>query len=533
MSGGNVLLAGVASTPTPTGAIDTDGLLNAQVVGDTVRRVCAELDPKITQVVMGVTNCSLVARVMEIPPVPQSEIRSVLRGEMDHYRILPAGQSAFDFFRLPDPPERPDAPMEEPVARVLLMGAEERVVTAYRSVADAANLGVSAVEPGSIALLRALYPMLRVESGVASVIVSATGTDIFITQQGDLQFYRRIDTGIPELRTHVAQAPTVAPVGQLLGGEEEMAEPAAPAVAAVDPSSGYNRQAISLLMTEIQRSIDFYIREFPSATDTMLVRFAVDTPDATDLFNVMTQYLRSGAQMASVTDTVAVSNEAAAILRGPEGFRFTVAVGLALRGAPGYEPSPALDLAVGDRVIVERRMAPKALLASAAASAVILLGTGVASIVVGHSIARAERTLTQTQIELNSVKAQTAAKVAQLERQKNLTTAIHVRHKPIREAIDFIAASIAQHASLQVLAFDQTGTISIAGEAPTPRLVADLMDTINVCPMLEPIRLNNLARVDPGGGAASSIKFELQTGFIAPQAQASVPASGAEKQGGS
>ena len=51
--------------------------------------------------------------------------------------------------RLPDPPERADAPLEEPVARVLLMGAEERVVTAYRSVADAANLGVSAVEPGS------------------------------------------------------------------------------------------------------------------------------------------------------------------------------------------------------------------------------------------------------------------------------------------------------------------------------------------------------------------------------------------------
>ena len=68
---------------------------------------------------------------MEIPPVPDSDIRAVLRGEMDHYRILPAGQSAFDFFRLPDLPEKADGEggADEAITRVLLMGAEERLVS--------------------------------------------------------------------------------------------------------------------------------------------------------------------------------------------------------------------------------------------------------------------------------------------------------------------------------------------------------------------------------------------------------------------
>src|SRR6185369_16373486 len=138
---------------------------------------------------VGMTVCNLVARVMEIPPVPNSEVRSVLRGEMDHYRILPAGQSAFDFYRLPDPPNYDPEDGEEAVSRVLLMGAEERLVASYRAVVDASSLNVAAVEPGAIAVLRALYPVVSTEDAMATVILSASGTDILITHEGALQFY--------------------------------------------------------------------------------------------------------------------------------------------------------------------------------------------------------------------------------------------------------------------------------------------------------------------------------------------------------
>src|SRR5579872_6515052 len=141
LQGGTPQLANVASVPVPPGSVDAEGVLNPQEIGECIRRVCSQLDPKVNHVVIGMTGCSLVARVMEIPPVPNHEVRAVLRGEMDHYRILPAGQSAFDFYRLPDPPNREegdDAAGTAPdaVARVLLMGAEERLVAGYRAVVD-------------------------------------------------------------------------------------------------------------------------------------------------------------------------------------------------------------------------------------------------------------------------------------------------------------------------------------------------------------------------------------------------------------
>jgi len=535
-SGSSVQLAGVHALPIPEGAVDEEGLLNAQVLGDVVRRLCMELEPKVSQVVMGLTNCSLVARVMEIPPVPDAEIRSVLRGEMDHYRILPAGQSAFDYFKLPDGADRDNpAAGEEPVLRILLMGAEERLVASYRATMDAANLPLAAVEPGSIALLRALYPVLCNEDSVASVVLSATGTDVFITHRGELQFYRRIDTGVPELR-----APTLgaAPAGTQprggllvgLGGSDEEVSLDTPEY---EP---YNRQAISLLMTEVQRSIDYYIREFPSAGETMLARFAIDAPDAAQIFEVLTQYLRTPAELASAVDALTVAPNAAAALRGAEAFRYTVAVGLALRGMGSpYDAAPSLDLVAGDRVVVERRMAPRAIMLSAAASSVILIGTIAAAIVVGSAIARSQRNLTQLRTELNALKAEHAAKVAMLERQKNLTEAIHRRSRPLREALDFVAASVARRAALVNLSIDANGVITISGEAPTPKAVADVMDTLNLSPSLEPVRMNNLARIDPNNGGG--IHFDLQTNFVQPvvQANAAPPANQgpAGPQGGS
>lgn len=546
--GVNPVLAGVASAPTPQGSVDADGMLDAAKVGEAVRRVCAQLDPRSAHVVVGITGCAIVARVMEIPPVPDTEVRAVLRGEMDHYRILPEGQSAFDFYRLPALPGSEQAAREEAVARVLLMGAEERLVASYRAAIDASGRHMEAIEPGSIAVLRALYPMIQHEEAVATVVLSTSGTDIFITDHGNLQFYRQVDTGIPELfmqdsvREDIAAPTMQRPLGGLLMQDDDALDPL-PSSSQEAPPDRYNRQAISLLMTEVQRSIDYYKREFTNEEEQLLVRFAIDTADATELFSVLTQYLRSQAEMASALETLEVAPEVTPAVAGPNGFKYTVAVGLALRGFGGeYAGAPAIDLGVGDRVIVERRSAPRAFLTSVATSSFIFLGTVAAAIVVGYNISRANRTLAQAKTELHALTKEHAEKVALLDRQKKLVEAIHLRDKPVRESIDFLAAAISQRAALKTMDLNQNGMIYLSGEAPSPRVVADIMDTINLSPVLEPIRLNNIAAIEPEKGG-HMVRFDLQTGFL-PGAQqammnttkgpASAPATSAPNpQGGS
>jgi type IV pilus assembly protein PilM len=529
--GGTLEIASAASMPLSSGSIDSEGLLNHDLVGEVIRRVCSQLDTKTNHVVVGITGCNLVARVMEIPPVPDSEVRAVLRGEMDHYRILPVGQSAFDFYRLPNAPEKEGTDKEDGPARVLLMGAEERLITSYRAAVDAGNLNPVAVEPGSIAVLRALYPMLRAEEAVATVMLTASGTDIFITHHGDLQFYRRVDTGIHELHLHSTgpseDTSSQNRSGMLLSTEEEWKEqPSAPNEAREDL---FNRQAISLLMTEVQRSIDFYIREFPAAGERMLVRVYIDSPDATELFGVMTQYLRSDAEMATALDYLTVAPEAVEVLGGKEAFRYTVAVGLALRGAGGeYTGAPALDLGLGDPIIVERRVAPKLMFASVGASGLILLGTMLAALLIGNNIARTNQRLAQTKNELLQLTQEHAQKVARLDRQKKLVEAIHNRDKPLREAVEFLSASISRRAWLTTMTIDNTGKIFLSGETSAPRYIADIMDKVNLSPTLEPIRLNNMIRVGQEK-TGQALRFDLQTGFMSQAASPAAPSAPAAR----
>ncbi len=514
--------------PTPPGGILADGTFNAQILGESIRAVCMQVDPRIGMVMVGITGCDLVARVMEIPPVPDADVRAVLRGEMDHYRILPSGQSAFDFCRLPEMPTAEGETREEAVARVLLMGTEERVVGSYRSVVDASNMNLMAMEPGSIAVLRALYPLLNTDEAIATVILSGNSTDIFVTQQSSLQFYRQVDTGLSELRNEGGQVTAGAsrPMGGMLAPDTDYDAPDVP-VAATAGGDNFNRQAISLLMTEVQRSIDYFLREFPAAGEKIKVQFAIDASYGQELFTILRQHLRSEAQLVSVVDAIELGSEAMHLSGGHDGYRYTVAAGLALRGALGeYEGAPTLDLAVGDKVTAERRGAPKAFMISAAASAVIFLGTVAAAISVGYANSAADRSHKQIKAELDALTKEHSAKVAALDRQAGIVTAIGIRNRPLRQAVEFISASVASKGCLTTLMIDKNGTIMLSGEALTPRVVADIMDTINRSTALEPVKLISLSRLQDNMGARD-LKFDLQTSFLKPVIPTVKPAGSA------
>jgi Tfp pilus assembly PilM family ATPase len=451
---------------------------------------------------------------MEIPPVPDSEIRAVLRGELDHYRILPSGQSAFDYCRLPDLPERDDAHTNDPVRRILLMGAEERLVSSYRSVASSANLNIVALEPGAMAVLRALYPQIKYFKSVAMVVISTTGADIFITNMGDLQFYRRVDTGTKELENK-SGASGNAVANKTGRGNLLMVPDTEDAAAPIDQtdSEGYNRQAISLLMTEVQRSIDYYTREFPDASDELQVRFVLDATDAENLFEIMKQYLRSEAELASVQDSLMMTGEVEQILSSSRNGHYLSAIGLALHGCGGdYASAPTLDLGSGDHNSTEKRIAPRIMNLSIAASIAILGTAIITALILGIQISTANQTLLLKKNELQVLTVQHQAKVAMLDRQNKLVLAIQHKDMPLRETIEFLAASVAPKASLDNLSIDSGGGIMIDGQATSPRSVADIMDTINLSPVLDPIRLNSLVRVGTDKDPLM-LHFDLRTGY--------------------
>jgi hypothetical protein len=396
--------------------------------------------------------------------------------------------------------------------RALLMGAEDRVVAGYRSAVDAAGYSTVAVEPGAIASMRALYPALKNEQSVATVFLSTTGTDIFITHEGGLRFFRRVDTGLPDLRNAPVNKETPLTRGPLVSEDDQdeyLYQPQAPV------HDAYNRQAMAMLMTEVQRSLDYYLREYPQGTDTMHLRFVTDAPDGTELVNAMTPYLRGEAELISVAGTIPALPILERVLNSPEGARYAVAIGLAFRGSPGeFTGAPALDLSVGDHVVVERRVAPRLMLATAGFCGVIMLGTITTAIFLGTAVSRADQKLTQSKAELRVLTEEHATRVAALDRQKSLVAAIHRRDKPVKEVVEFLAVSISRRACLTTMTLENNGAIFLSGEATSPRVVADIMDTINLSPMLAPIRLNALTRLSETTGN-NGLKFDLETAILA------------------
>ncbi|HSV72673.1 MAG TPA: pilus assembly protein PilM [Chthonomonadales bacterium] len=511
---GGPQLEGIASIPAPPNSIDREGLLVPEALGDAIRGLCLQIAPKASHVAIGINSGSLVARVMEIPPVPDSEIRAVVRGEMDHFRILPAGQSAFDFHRLPVPPEGPDKATEGPNTRVLLMGAEERVVASYRASVDAAGLNVVAVEPGAIAVLRAQRAELIDREAIATVVVSQSATDICVSCNGDLRFYRRVDTGTAEMVRRadgIGQQAAEAPSG-LLVPAEDFRDYSQDQDAAED---GLNRAAMSALMTEVQRSIDYYVREFPTGEDQIDIHFAIDAPNAAAVFEAMRQYLRRPARLAALPEDLAAASASSGVPAAGVP-RYLAAIGLALRCCGGpYGGAAKLDLSVGDRVIRERRAAPKAMVLSLAVSGLILVVTVGAAVVTGFRIAGTQRTLTQVKHELSSLRGEHAAAVAKKARQKQLVGAIEFRNKPILQTVEFVSAAVPPRAGLVSLEMDKDGSVTILGHAHTPRAVADLMDTLNMAPVLEPVRLNALSRQQSRDrGGPWFLRFDLQTAYV-------------------
>src|SRR5207245_118781 len=85
--------------------------------------------------------------------------------------------------------------------QVLLMAAEEKVVTGFRETAEHAGLQLVAFEPLLLAMYRASYSRAQAQTSVVCISVSYARSEIAIVDQGRIKLYRRVDVGSDDLIT--------------------------------------------------------------------------------------------------------------------------------------------------------------------------------------------------------------------------------------------------------------------------------------------------------------------------------------------
>ena len=356
------------SVPLPAGAVDGDRIVQVEAVADLLRGLHAKLGCQSRAVVAGMGLQSVVTRVLDIPRVPDSEVRVVLEGELAHYQILRAGAGLFDFFRLDTLPGPTDA-----LPSVLLMAVEDRVAQGFRVAVERAGLQFIALEPITLALFRAAYPLLQSEPATLCLAVTPTRSELSILDQGRIRLYRRLDQGSDDFvrgrRNPSARVPgsvdlsldlgALPPPRMMLNQEEDDTDELQtgdlfrkrgtgnlPPDDLSATGSRITPQAAASLANEVQRSLDYYQREFPTATQISRIVLTANDPEAAEVAAWLSQSLQMDVRVVEPPMDSGSPPETTAMLQAPQGLKFLGALGLALYAVtPENKTVPRFNLA--------------------------------------------------------------------------------------------------------------------------------------------------------------------------------------------
>lgn len=509
----------VGAISTPPGAMEGDRIVNPDAVADALRGLLHQKGIGARDVVMGLAARSVITRVIDVPRVPEKELRTVIEGEMAHYQILREGAGTFDFMRLEEPEEG-----TETNPQVLLMAAEDMIVEGYREAAERAGLRLIALEPVLLSMYRATYLQAQMQPTVACLSITYGKAEIAIMDHGQLRLYRRVDTGSDDLLT--GRKTNAAAAGRsesslLFNQEEEEA----PAIKTPQSYGAINSSAANNLAIELQRSIEYYRREYPQSGAISHVLLATNDPELEALSAWLTDALSLELTVVAPPTAMAVTPDIGAQLSLPAGLSYLGAAGLAMQELVGYPKGvPRFDLSSVQRAtsIVEhsrRRMT----FALAAAVTILLFGVG-AAFAIGGQANTLYRELTQQQQQLAARQQEHQAQVSFMQTQQEQLNVLQAQGFPFPRIVDAAASAVDPKAGLTDFSLDQGGRLLLAGDAASEKAIIKTLDGLRTCQYFDNPSLDSFdsnSNSDPKG---RTVRFQISSqlaGFRGPAPAAS------------
>lgn len=512
-----VLRAGYV--PVPAGAVEGDRIVYTDALGDTLRGLLNRMAVSTRQAVLGIGAQACITRVLDIPRVPDDEIRMVIEGELAHYQILREGSGAFDFVRLTDPEGRRDA-----TPQVLLMAAEDRITSLLREVAERAGLQPIALEPVLLAMYRAAYIQARAQPSTAVVSVSFARSEVAIVDRGHIRLYRRVDVGSDDIVPGRGRSRNPI-TGELARGpllwSEEGPEDAGDSLEGASPA--ITSATAGTLATEVQRSLDYYRREFPNAPTVTRILLATNDPEAEPLAEWLGQSLNLDCVLVEPPVVSGVSRALAAQLEAPEGLRFVAAAGLAMRGMPALpEQVPAFDLSHVERAPLAAGVDRGRLVISGGISLLLLIGAVILGLTLNRRISAMEHHLGELKQELVGKQNLEQGRIQDLIAQRDMVAALRQQGVPFPRIVDAVAAVLDPEAGLTEFTVDRSGRIALSAEAANERAMIRSLDGLKNCPYFLGTTLDSFARK---GAAERSQVVEFKVSSQLLGAQPSAPAA--------
>jgi len=475
----NPQIVRAAAAPTPRGAVEGDRVVFPDAVADTLRGLIGRMGTSTRSAVIGIGAQSVITRILDIPRVPESEARMVIEGELAHYQILREGTGAFDFLQLHDADRMADSSPQ-----ALMMAAEERVVATYTDIADRAGLHLVALEPLLLGMYRAAWPRIQAQPSAICVLVGYGRTEIAIVDHGQIRLYRRVDFGSDDLVA--GRRPTRGPGG--LGGHSServlLGDDAPEPEVLREPTPGEIVQsAATSLATELQRSLDYYRREYPQATTVSRTILATHDPQAEPLAEWLSQALRIDVEAAEPPISIDVGRAIASQLEAPHGLRFLAAAGLAMHELPGLADSvPRFNLALRDRVDPEVAQARRSLTMVLASSVALAMIGLVVVLTLARNASQLEHNVEFRKSQLGARRMENESRIQMLRAQRDQVRILKAQGFPFPRIMDAIAVAVDPEAGLRNVGLSNAGALALEGEASNERAIIRTLEGLKRCP---------------------------------------------------
>jgi type IV pilus assembly protein PilM len=335
-----------------------------------------------------------MVRQVEMPPMPDSELRSALRLKIGEFLPIPVEQAVVDFAPLPG------ADGESSERRLLLVAAQRDVISDELGAVDAAGLTAVAVDSSSLALLRAVAehksPGVSPTGGLEAVVgIGADLITVAVRDGGAPRFMRTVALTSPG-------GPSVSDPLSPIVSPGDRSRPTARSVTA--PVVGA-AQRLESIVSEVRSSLEYLLSQSGTGhfEQVLLTGGGAMLPGVTEALSTSLGLPVKLAELPLEVDHKELGLDKDAF--DEASYRWLSAVGLALWGTDTYGKPSLLPPEVA-----AKRQQARIMQGAAAAVVVIVAALGVTSfskVESAHSISSqiesSQRTAAALQVKINGL----------------------------------------------------------------------------------------------------------------------------------
>lgn len=245
----------------PAGAVNDGEVVDTAAVGAALKQLWAQAKFSSKKVVLGVANQKVVVRQVDVPWLPEDELRKSLAFQVADFLPMAADEAILDFHPLEEFTNDAGGRM----MRILLVAAGRDMVGNALASVKAAGLDVQMVDLTSFAVLRSMVG----EGGVVSpgsealVDIGASVTNIVVHQGGVPRFVRILMLGGADITNAVAERLGV-PQDQAEAVKQQTGLATAP-TAEAHPAQRAIEASGSAFVDEVRGSLDYFMAQPGSA----------------------------------------------------------------------------------------------------------------------------------------------------------------------------------------------------------------------------------------------------------------------------